>query len=107
MILSFILVYGLISGQITVEQIEQYKQELSIFAESFNTDGPGAIGDNLEKGTHTCSLVFIKVCVRENDCKLNNTLKKKKYKKCKLIVMPKEPSQNSGRSQCNLRMRTC
>ncbi|XP_053509735.1 dynein axonemal heavy chain 10 isoform X2 [Ictalurus furcatus] len=36
--------------KITVEQIEQYKQELSIFAESFNTDGPGAIGDNLEKG---------------------------------------------------------
>ncbi|KAL6114194.1 dnah10 [Pungitius sinensis] len=36
--------------QITKEQIKKYKQELSIFAESFNRDGPGAVGDNLEKG---------------------------------------------------------
>ncbi|XP_017580699.2 dynein heavy chain 10, axonemal [Pygocentrus nattereri] len=36
--------------EITKEQIEQYKQELAIFAESFNMHGPGAAGDNLEKG---------------------------------------------------------
>uniref|UniRef100_A0A4W5NCU9 Dynein axonemal heavy chain 10 n=1 Tax=Hucho hucho TaxID=62062 RepID=A0A4W5NCU9_9TELE len=36
--------------EITKEQIETYKQELTIFAESFNMHGPGAVGDNLEKG---------------------------------------------------------
>lgn len=44
--------------QITVEQIEQYKTDLSIFAESFSMRGPGAVGDNLEKGMHTCSLIL-------------------------------------------------
>ncbi|XP_027024931.2 dynein axonemal heavy chain 10 isoform X2 [Tachysurus fulvidraco] len=36
--------------KITMEQVEQYKQEVSVFAESFNMHGPGAVGDNLEKG---------------------------------------------------------
>uniref|UniRef100_A0A3Q1G9E8 Dynein axonemal heavy chain 10 n=1 Tax=Acanthochromis polyacanthus TaxID=80966 RepID=A0A3Q1G9E8_9TELE len=36
---------------ITNEKIEDFKQELSIFAESFNMHGPGAVGDNLEKFT--------------------------------------------------------
>ncbi|XP_062874230.1 dynein axonemal heavy chain 10 [Trichomycterus rosablanca] len=36
--------------EITKEQIEQYKQELSIFAESFSMHGPGAVGEDLEKG---------------------------------------------------------
>ncbi|KAJ3602266.1 hypothetical protein NHX12_030025 [Muraenolepis orangiensis] len=36
--------------QITKEQIEVFTQDLSIFAESFNMHGPGAVGDNLEKG---------------------------------------------------------
>lgn len=31
-------------------KIEEYKQELAIFAESFNMHGPGAVGDNLDKG---------------------------------------------------------
>ncbi|KAG5280454.1 hypothetical protein AALO_G00060150 [Alosa alosa] len=36
--------------EITKGQIDEYKQELSIFAESFNMHGPGAVGDDLEKG---------------------------------------------------------
>ncbi|KAK2837261.1 hypothetical protein Q5P01_014473 [Channa striata] len=36
--------------QITKEKIEEFKQELSIFAESFHTHGPGAVGDDLDKG---------------------------------------------------------
>uniref|UniRef100_A0A3P8UAE7 Dynein axonemal heavy chain 10 n=1 Tax=Amphiprion percula TaxID=161767 RepID=A0A3P8UAE7_AMPPE len=35
---------------ITNEKIEEFKHELSVFAESFNMHGPGAVGDNLEKG---------------------------------------------------------
>lgn len=35
----------------TKEKTEEFKQELSIFAESFNMHGPGAVGDDLEKGT--------------------------------------------------------
>lgn len=31
--------------------MEEFKDELSIFAESFNMHGPGAVGDDLEKGT--------------------------------------------------------
>lgn len=42
-------------SKITKEQIKNYKQELSIFAESFDRDGPGAVGDDLEKGT--CALI--------------------------------------------------
>lgn len=81
--LLFLLIYGLLPGQITMEQVEQYKQEVSVFAESFNMHGPGAVGDNLEKGTHTFP-DFLKVCVLcENDCKFNNNLKI--YKKCKTI----------------------
>lgn len=38
----------------TKEKIEEFKQELCIFAESFNMHGPGAVGDDLEKGT--CAL---------------------------------------------------
>ncbi|XP_030648846.1 dynein heavy chain 10, axonemal [Chanos chanos] len=36
--------------EITKQQVEEYKQELVIFAESFNMHGPGAVGDNLERG---------------------------------------------------------
>lgn len=54
----YFLICGLISGQITMEEIEQYKQELSVFAESFSMHGPGAVGENLEKGMNTCSLIF-------------------------------------------------
>ncbi|XP_035496799.2 dynein axonemal heavy chain 10-like [Scophthalmus maximus] len=36
--------------EITEEKIEEFKEELSIFAESFNMHGPGAVGDDLEKG---------------------------------------------------------
>ncbi|XP_076006843.1 dynein axonemal heavy chain 10 [Genypterus blacodes] len=34
----------------TNEKIEEFKLELSIFAESFNMHGPGAVGDDLEEG---------------------------------------------------------
>ncbi|XP_028270606.1 dynein heavy chain 10, axonemal isoform X2 [Parambassis ranga] len=34
----------------TTENVEEFKQELSIFAESFNMHGPGAVGDDLDKG---------------------------------------------------------
>ncbi|XP_031164939.2 dynein heavy chain 10, axonemal [Sander lucioperca] len=36
--------------QTTKVKTEEFKQELSIFAESFNMHGPGAVGDDLEKG---------------------------------------------------------
>ncbi|XP_019908369.3 dynein heavy chain 10, axonemal [Esox lucius] len=36
--------------EITKEQIGEFKQELSIFAESFHMHGPGAVGDSLEDG---------------------------------------------------------
>ncbi|KAM6964967.1 dynein axonemal heavy chain 10 [Aplochiton taeniatus] len=36
--------------EITKEQIVEYKQALSIFSESFNMHGPGAVGDDLERG---------------------------------------------------------
>ncbi|TNN52944.1 Dynein heavy chain 10, axonemal [Liparis tanakae] len=36
--------------QTTTEDIEEYTLELSIFAENFNMHGPGAVGDDLEKG---------------------------------------------------------
>ncbi|XP_043967273.1 dynein axonemal heavy chain 10 [Gambusia affinis] len=35
---------------ITKNKIEEFKQELLIFAESFNLHGPGSVGDNLDKG---------------------------------------------------------
>lgn len=40
----------LCTQKITKENIQEFKQELSIFAESFNMHGPGAVGDDLEKG---------------------------------------------------------
>ncbi|XP_037633762.1 dynein heavy chain 10, axonemal [Sebastes umbrosus] len=36
--------------QTTQVNTEEFRQELSIFAESFNMYGPGAVGDDLEKG---------------------------------------------------------
>ncbi|XP_047187874.1 dynein axonemal heavy chain 10-like [Scophthalmus maximus] len=36
--------------QITKEKTEEFKKEVSIFAESFDMHGPGAVGDDLEKG---------------------------------------------------------
>ncbi|KAM4616801.1 dynein axonemal heavy chain 10 [Polymixia lowei] len=36
--------------EITNKQIDEFKQELSIFTESFNMRGPGTLGDDLEKG---------------------------------------------------------
>lgn len=46
--------------------MEEFKDELSIFAESFNMHGPGAVGDNLEKGT----------CAEKTGCKTNANTKK-------------------------------
>ncbi|XP_076854099.1 dynein axonemal heavy chain 10 [Brachyhypopomus gauderio] len=36
--------------KITKEQVGEYKQQVAIFTESFNMHGPGATGDDLEKG---------------------------------------------------------
>ncbi|XP_048858906.1 dynein axonemal heavy chain 10 [Brienomyrus brachyistius] len=36
--------------EITKEQIQTFKQELSVFAENFSIRGPGAAGDDMEKG---------------------------------------------------------
>ncbi|XP_066546047.1 dynein axonemal heavy chain 10 [Amia ocellicauda] len=36
--------------QITKEQTEEYKKEVSVFAENFSIAGPGAVGDDLDKG---------------------------------------------------------
>ncbi|KAG5844641.1 hypothetical protein ANANG_G00164650 [Anguilla anguilla] len=36
--------------EITKSQINEYKQEAFTFAEKFNLSGPGAVGDDLEKG---------------------------------------------------------
>lgn len=43
-----------VHSKTTKVKTEEFKQELSIFAESFNMHGPGAVGDDLEKGT--CAL---------------------------------------------------
>ncbi|XP_078791125.1 dynein axonemal heavy chain 10 isoform X3 [Oryzias latipes] len=37
-------------SKIKMEEMEAFKQDLSIFAESFNTHGPGTVGNDLEKG---------------------------------------------------------
>lgn len=37
-------------SKITKKKTEEFKQDLLIFAESFNMHGPGAVGDNLDKG---------------------------------------------------------
>lgn len=49
--------------------MEEFKDELSIFAESFNMHGPGAAGDNLEKGTRAKSPLY-------TGCETNATTKK-------------------------------
>uniref|UniRef100_H2LCS2 Dynein axonemal heavy chain 10 n=1 Tax=Oryzias latipes TaxID=8090 RepID=H2LCS2_ORYLA len=36
-------------SKIKMEEMEAFKQDLSIFAESFNTHGPGTVGNDLEK----------------------------------------------------------
>ncbi|KAG2470484.1 DYH10 protein, partial [Polypterus senegalus] len=36
--------------QITKDQIDQFKKQLAVFAESFQNQGPGAVGDDLDKG---------------------------------------------------------
>lgn len=43
---SFLLLFS----KITKEKIEDFKQDLSIFVESFNMHGPGAVGEDLDKG---------------------------------------------------------
>ena len=43
--------------QITKDQIEGFTQDLSIFAESFNMHGPGAVGDDLEKDAAVTSFL--------------------------------------------------
>lgn len=48
-------------SKITEEKIEEFKQELSVFAESFNMHGPGAVGDDLDKGTHDPSFCYYTV----------------------------------------------
>ncbi|XP_070411880.1 dynein axonemal heavy chain 10 [Nothobranchius furzeri] len=35
---------------ITKEKVEEFRQNVSIFAESFNLHGPGAVGEDLDKG---------------------------------------------------------
>lgn len=37
--------------------MEEFKDELSIFVESFNMHGPGAVGHDLEKGT--CIIMYL------------------------------------------------
>ncbi|KAM8866758.1 dynein axonemal heavy chain 10 isoform 2-T2 [Synchiropus picturatus] len=39
----------------TGEKIEEFKEDVLIFTESFNMHGPGAVGDDLEKGTPATS----------------------------------------------------
>ncbi|KAF7665535.1 hypothetical protein LDENG_00140280 [Lucifuga dentata] len=54
----------------TKQKIEEFKQELSIFAESFNMHGPGAVGDDLEKGLSimgTYEAEFAKIEARRLD----------------------------------------
>ncbi|KAM4707116.1 dynein axonemal heavy chain 10 [Discoglossus pictus] len=36
--------------QITKDQIEEFKKELALFAERFRSEGPGAVGHNLDQG---------------------------------------------------------
>ncbi|KAG9351776.1 hypothetical protein JZ751_023027 [Albula glossodonta] len=47
--------------EITKSQVNEYKQEVLTFAESFNMSGPGAVGDNLEQGELELSL-WLPVC---------------------------------------------
>lgn len=42
---------SLLYSKITQGNIEDFKQELSIFAESFDMHGPGAVGNDLDQGT--------------------------------------------------------
>lgn len=35
--------------------MKEFEKELSAFIESFNMEGPGSVGDDLEKGT--CALI--------------------------------------------------
>uniref|UniRef100_A0AAY5K1P1 AAA+ ATPase domain-containing protein n=1 Tax=Esox lucius TaxID=8010 RepID=A0AAY5K1P1_ESOLU len=47
--------------EITKEQIGEFKQELSIFAESFHMHGPGAVGDSLEDVMETYETELAKI----------------------------------------------
>lgn len=37
--------------KVTQQKVKEFEEELNVFIESFNTDGPGTVGDDLEKGT--------------------------------------------------------
>lgn len=41
-----------------MEEIEAFTQDLSIFAGSFNTHGPGTVGNDLDKGAPLVQLQF-------------------------------------------------
>ncbi|KAE8635010.1 hypothetical protein XENTR_v10002490 [Xenopus tropicalis] len=53
--------------QITKDQIEDYKKKLSNFAELFQTEGPGAVGDNLDKGLQVLSAFEKELAKYEKD----------------------------------------
>lgn len=56
-------------SKITKEKIEDFKQDLSIFVESFNMHGPGAVGEDLDKGTWI-KPVFLLRSVKRGNVKL-------------------------------------
>lgn len=49
-LLNLVIFFIVIFLKIKMEEMEAFKQDLSIFAESFNTHGPGTVGNDLEKG---------------------------------------------------------
>ncbi|XP_058850532.1 dynein axonemal heavy chain 10 [Acipenser ruthenus] len=53
--------------QITKEQIEDYKKELSVFAGSFHNEGPGAVGNDLEKGMEILAVYEKELSHKEKD----------------------------------------
>uniref|UniRef100_A0A7N8Y270 Dynein axonemal heavy chain 10 n=1 Tax=Mastacembelus armatus TaxID=205130 RepID=A0A7N8Y270_9TELE len=56
--------------RITNEKMEEFKQDLPIFAESFNNHGPGAVGNDLEKGLTilgTYEAELAKILARQQD----------------------------------------
>ncbi|MGH0114673.1 UNVERIFIED_CONTAM: hypothetical protein FKN15_033990 [Acipenser sinensis] len=53
--------------QITKQQIEDYKKELSVFAGSFHNEGPGAVGNDLEKGMETLAVYEKELSHKEKD----------------------------------------
>lgn len=67
--------------------MEEFKDELSIFAESFNMHGPGAVGDNLEKGTCAEKLVVKQMQTQKS---FDRTLKDLWYTSPYKVVIERE-----------------